>query len=860
MFVLINSSQISSPPTDVVGGSSLFGTRTLQLALMLLQILILSGLLGLIYKEKTPIPALALKIGRSVRERTNIYYREVSQGTISMPRLLIIIFFLLAMSKYLTYVALGFNKNNVGLVLNPFGLETNKTNNTLFVIALLGTFYLTQIVFKKHSLVDSLSTFLIFATPILLLLGLCNTTYLFISSDIQSRLTFYLLILLFSLIVCIVGIKRNFFNLDKLRNIGIYAGIFLLIARIPQAPSDLDPFEDFPFLNSFAFREWGYKPWADLQLNHGLYHDLLRPLLGTYLIDNSVWGMQTGISLILFPLEIVLVIFLATKILNSNYVPIYLFLTFIAFSRTLPTEGDNSWIYLYSLPRAIPLLICTYALKLSISKLNLANISILSLTNFVALIWAAENMILVLIILAVLSYSILTNMTESLKKRLYLMIITLILPILYLIIFLNVINLRVPFFSDYEGLTANLLQGNLPFNFRSGLGYAIFTLGLPIIFVYFTFRYGQKLRTGLQQKDLIMIPSLALGVYYYVKFLAWPDLHIQQSTNALYLIWTAAGIGFYTRISKSLSSRASMKTAFIMVLVMVFTPNLYPNRQVQPKIDGKEIPGIGKVSEDFSASSTEIYQLMRDIRALSKNKNPIVLDFSNAPVDVNLRTQFKFVPDLLFTSFYVTRIQQELAIESIRKSSPDVIVLLGPRGLSNGIFPGEMYLRNYLISEYLFKNYKHVSKSGPYLLLSKNSGNLFNLNANTLLPSNYLRCNWEKSLNTVPSLSKIPNDSQTNIESIDLLELSVLNGIRISEVVGFVVESSISGSIEIISGGGFPSVEFEVVVSENLRDLKQRRFIPVRSCPSWALNNSQLGELSVTGNGTEIKSVYVVKK
>ena len=235
-------------------------------------------------------------------------------------------------------------------------------------------------------------------------------------------------------------------------------------------------------------------------------------------------------------------------------------------------------------------------------------------------------------------------------------------------------------------------------------------------------------------------------------------------------------------------------------------------------------------------------------------EEPIVLDFTNSPVFVHLLPNLKFVPDLEFTSFYVSYSQQLSALRNILNSPPDAIILNGPIGLSNGVFPGEMFQRNYLMSKYVLENYQEVERYEDFSILTRGGSNLNSGNLQDLLNSNSLTCNWFKALNSVPRLSKA-NQFNENIDVSDLGNLLSL-GAKLKDVTGFKVLVSNPGIYSISanrSAGKFvPLATFEATFRTRMEI-----FVPVDSCPAWGLNSSPLKSIEISGQGAKLVGVVV---
>jgi hypothetical protein len=374
-----------------------------------------------------------------------------------LPNMLILFFTLLILSKHLTYFTLAALKDKSGLINHPLGTQLSLANTAILIFCYFAIVVVVSIAYKRlGGLYSASATFISLSVIPLMVLNLTYVITEFSTKDLQLPISITILIIL--IVIAATGklIEQNKITPERIRTAGIYAGLFALVAKIPKSPGTLNYFEDYPYLNVHAFLNWDYQPWSGLQLNHGLYHDFLRPLLGSVLIDNSIWGMQTGITLILFPLEICLVLFLTSKILDSKFTPLYLFLALAALSGRLPSEGSNSWFFLYSLPRALPLLFCTYLLKLVIQKSTYKRIIGLGICNAIAIIWAAESLIIALLHVIALIYFFVVSSSETIRARALKVVVLISLTLGLPSGVLTILGFAKAFLGDYEGITSNL--------------------------------------------------------------------------------------------------------------------------------------------------------------------------------------------------------------------------------------------------------------------------------------------------------------------------------------------------------------------------------------------------------------------
>ncbi len=842
-----NFGAISNPTTEVVGGSSLFGTRTLEYIVLFCLSLFFAFLLGYIKS----LTGWGKGVGR-------IRFREIRKiielGGDKFPRfatLILLLLALLTLSRLSSLILVFFIEGHI---------SAQKKLSVLLLLILIPSiifvFQPLRRIFEKirelHGWIGITACFL----PIFVLATVgISTLYTFEKISGPESSVHYLI--LTSTLVIFSGISLHTalrVKTQSLLYLGILSGIFLLLARVPGPLGDLNYFEDFPKLNAFAFNSWGYLPWIDLQLNHGLYHDFIRPVFGTLLFGDSIWAMQAGIASILFPLEVILVLYLTGKILDARFHTVYLFMVFIAFTRAVPAEGQNSWFFIYSLPRAIPLLLCTLALKCLLQDLKLVNYAFVSVSLALSTMWASENLIIWISVLITLLYYTASTKKLNLAMVLKLMFSVILIPSLLIWIPLKSLGLVQGFLGDYEGLSSNLLQGALDFNFKAGLPYSVFTLGLPVCFIFLTYRYAARLKGTLTSTEIILVPTLAAGIYYYIKFLAWPDLHIQQAVNALHLFWFFLAIKSINRLERIPHLFSFARLGSLALIGAMLISNSYPGRSLTPKIIESPDPVFGSTSVELKKNLQKYSSLREAIVKITNSPKPIVLDFTNAPVYIHLYSNLRFVPDLSFTSFYVSEIQQKRALEKIKINQPNAIIFYSPVGLSNGVFPGDIFQRNYVIAGEILGQFKRITRFNDHIILTKAPPNLSENNFADLMPKSYRNCEWHNSLNYVPKLDA--RKSTTDLKRFELEDI-VFSGVQASEIRGLQVKVAGPGNYSLsllsnIENRKIVTVSFNAT-AQNLTDI----YVPVDVCPGWSLNSEPMGNLVINGLDSEIRGVYL---
>lgn len=846
---------IKNPITDVVGGSSLFGTNTLEMITWLILSIMYLAVIGLFIKNKN-VDEWTFAKKASTKMIVARDYFLIKFRHLKFEQILLTILLGVVLSKYLTEVLIRlFGEKRSDFI--PFVSDLLSLEFALIFITLIFFIFTVRAGLRKFGFTGLIAALIPGAVSSILLFSIVDAKMTVTMTNHHSYIRVILGINILFILLFFKVVTSSRSTLTSLTNLGVYAGVFALIAKVPGPVPSLNYFEDYPMLNAHAFRNWEYKPWEDLQLNHGIYFDLIRPLFGTYFIDNSVWGMQVGIASVVFPIEVCITLYLAAKVLGVTRLPLYILLGFIALTRALPTEGINSWFFVYSLPRAIPILFCTYAIKLAIKSDNFRNLSLLSLSTFIAVVWAPENLIIYLLSLVTFLYHVARRSGQSKTLRAGKSLFVAAVPALFTFLSLMSVNLLKPFLADLEGLSSNLLQGALPIDFKLGVTYTFFVIFLPPFFICSAFYYSKKLRVGLDSTELILFPSIILGLYYYIKFLAWPDLHIQQSVNAMFLVWVYSLKKLTDSFEKRTIFYQKLKLVFGFTIILALLGNMAPSRQLHPQLEGERIDIVGIANPALMDDIDSLSALKKEIQKLTNKSDPTVLDLSNAPVSIHLLPGIRFVRDLSFSSFDVAESQQLRALEAIERDPADAVILSGPFGYGRNVFPGEMYQRNYLIAKDLFAKYKHVSRFGKYTLLTKGSLNLNSVTISTLLDEDYKGCNWHKALSFVPTLGNLSKGDLRKIVNINGTGQIISNPVFAHQIKGIFVTVYKNGSYSISTPSGFPYVNFDVVHLGIDKNEGTDIYVPLETCPNWALNGSRVDNLAILGKGAIARMILI---
>ena len=91
---------------------------------------------------------------------------------------------------------------------------------------------------------------------------------------------------------------------QQLRNVLVGSAlVYLITAAIPGVIAGFSGFDDAQGLTGAALLQRGYFPWRDFMFIHGLFTDVLAPLIGFHMFQPTEWGMNAVTYLVLSPLS-----------------------------------------------------------------------------------------------------------------------------------------------------------------------------------------------------------------------------------------------------------------------------------------------------------------------------------------------------------------------------------------------------------------------------------------------------------------------------------------------------------------------------------------------------------------------------
>jgi hypothetical protein len=210
----------------------------------------------------------------------------------------------------------------------------------------------------------------------------------------------------------------------------------------------------------------------------------------------------------------------------------------------------------------IPILALTVFLRQFLLKNSEFMLIVLGLTMGISILWSYESFFGVIAAGLVVALTVYKNKLGFRKIILFLavpMFLTLALPLIFLGIFDDFIlgfGLNTSGYLEAWAGVISLTNGPL-FN--------LLLFFVPICIMVFNYSIFKELfsKTRTDQSLLWIAPSLASVMIYYVKFLAWPDWHLAQSSSVLLFL-----LIFYS-LSR-FSKRPKVKEDRFLVIIFLF--------------------------------------------------------------------------------------------------------------------------------------------------------------------------------------------------------------------------------------------------------------------------------------------------
>jgi len=520
--------------------------------------------------------------------------------------------------------------------------------------------------------------------------------------------------------------------------------LFMLVAVFPGALGSYQAFDDAQHLASpqLIFQH-GLFPWRDIYVLHGLLEDVFDGKIGMLLFGNTRWGSSAGISLIVYPV---------------NVIAVYLFAAYFSRKNRLVLVGVAIALicgqFIGITPRFLLLPLFLICFEAVVRRPDWARCWLFMTTLIAGAILTPEAILFAPCILIPLVVFEATgrrrgqSVVSSFPRTIRCAVAGVVLAVAWFAFLAATGSLSA--FVDYYRVFSNghILEGGIPANLEFGTQLMdVFLWTAPVaLWLATVWRVVAKLRLRRVWSvvDWVMMAAAAISVVYFAKALDRADAgHMSEAFSAtvpLLILWTIEVLSSADRWVRSALSRLPDRfpgrrwqhvvTVIAVLAVVVGTQVRGPSidaaaRQVQGNFH-PTLP-VGAVSVmprlGYTVPGTVDTAQIRTLGAmLDRYAGPSapVYDYSNQLGIVYYL--LNRVPGTRY--YYAAVVQSELAqqqvIAQLQESRPPVVVFTDSSfGLPGyDLIPQE--LRSYLVSSYLYAHYQPLlSFQGQLLLIRK---------------------------------------------------------------------------------------------------------------------------------------------
>lgn len=648
----------------------------------------------------------------------------------------------------------------------------------------------------------------------LFLILVAVSIYTFFWGMNQSIFLAFLLVIVSSSIL----LENRKFEIRKseLSNRGILDSVLLpfvfILALLPiNLRLNIHSFESAYFSNAFLASQ-GNLPWRDFLVEHGVWEDAYRYILPEILGITSLVEKNLFVETIVRPIEIFVMFACITYVLKSK--PISYFVILVGAILEILIDPVNTGFSMLLAPRMFllwPLIAIWSAYLRKKTPLSLFYLSFIAAINLMA---SPEGVYPLFGIL--LAHVVLKHKTISKEEYIWFPLKFCFTVAAVSLTILIPSNLLKYFIQNYQiSGDGYAFAWGAPFNFGMGLKYQILSILVPLtiigLMVVFTTALVMRQNVSIEfRKNLetvvIFTPLLFTGLCLYVKFLRWPDWHIVQPFSILYPLLV---IIFFTFLNKNLKIQKAIKADLPKLFLVGGLALLLISF---PKALSSEVPSN---ESKYLSHVSDSQKVVNEYLSTAENKH--ILDFGNEPFTWFYGGALSPAGGINKTMNILTDKSQQLAIERIKKSDPQLVIL--GSGYGYWSTPFENWVSKYAISQYIFENFTPFKLINGYLLMKPKEGEAINVELQNWLE--VLPCNLGK----VQSQFKLPRLISQRLSVVDGQVTELSNKFQVLEI-----QPKDFGKYEMknLRNGGL--ITFEV------QNSNYSGSIPLLGCPAWVFN------------------------
>jgi hypothetical protein len=514
--------------------------------------------------------------------------------------------------------------------------------------------------------------------------------------------------------------------------------IFLSVSWLPGALGHMDMFHEGESLAAAELVRDGAFPWRDLIFIHGLLVDVLTPLIGMTVFDDSRWGVRAGGAVLLIPFYWIVIYAFCAYLFRSNW--LFLLTSQIAVFASVAGIEASKFDFLFGAELRfllLPLVLITLIALLR--RATAARAALFAGTTLIQAILSPEAAIAgVIFFLAVVAYEAVGSQRRlPLRQRFRRTGMTIVFGLAQLAVWCAFLawhgaldeffNVYLTFSSSHE------LTGGLPLQPTGTNAYwlamyvppaaALVMLGLIAALAIrrqrvsaadwglaamalFVLVYFHKFVTRPDAAHAFQVAAVGLPLVLYVVF------RLVEGIDNLLARIEIPKLNF--RIPRAATIAALVLVAAINAAVIGRTLESQPTRLHATTHGAPELRAVG-----FAAPGAVDLTLVRDLGELARfylKPGDTVFDFSNAPALFHYILELKPGTRYYHVSMAIRRKTQLDLIEELEHSRPKLVFYTGSVGLPSwdGVSNS---IRHYDVSEWILRRYRPVAASHGFLVM-----------------------------------------------------------------------------------------------------------------------------------------------
>jgi hypothetical protein len=516
--------------------------------------------------------------------------------------------------------------------------------------------------------------------------------------------------------------------------------IFLSTSVLQGALGPMDMFHDGESLAAAELVRDGAFPWRDLLFIHGLLVDVLTPLVGMTIFEDSRWGISAGGSVLLAPLYWVAIYAFCAYVFRTNW--LFLLASQLVVFATVAGVGPSELDFLFG--PELRFLLLPLALVGLIALLRRATPAraafFAGITLFQTILSPEAAIAGVIFFLAVVGYEALGFERRVPLRQIFARTgLTIAFGSALLAVwcaFLAWHGALGDFFSVYLTFaSSHELTGGIPLQ-PTGTEFwlalyvppaaALLMLGLVVTLVI--------RRRNVSPEDWAVAAMALFVLAYHHKSLVRPDdAHVFQVAGAslplvLYMAFRFIDAGDRLLAGLELPDRdldvPQRATIAALVLLAIVNASLIgqtleslPTRLEATTGSAPELKGVGFATTD--AVDTTMVRDLGEIDRFYLDPGDTVFDFSNSPALFHYLLDLKPATRYYHVSLAIRRKSQLDLIDELEQSKPKLVFYpgsVGPVGLPtwDGVSNA---IRHYEVSEWILRRYRPIGASHGFVVM-----------------------------------------------------------------------------------------------------------------------------------------------